>query len=81
MIASLEYELELDLVPQLDHDAHTTDGRNRRVQVKATFKDTLTFKTRPDYYLGFKLYRDGRFEEVFNGPGRLIQERYSLGRG
>ena len=49
----------------------------RRVQVKATFKDSLTFKTCPDYYLGFKLYPDGGFDEVFNGPGTLILEQYS----
>jgi hypothetical protein len=80
MIAELEYDLQLDEVSGPDHDAITRIDR-RLVQVKATFKDSLTFKTCPDYYLGFKLYPDGRFEEVFNGPGRLIQERYSARKG
>src|SRR5687768_5878313 len=66
VIAALEYDLTLDMVSQPDHDACCADGR--RVQIKATFKDSLTFKTCPDYYLGFKLYPDGRYEEVFNGP-------------
>jgi len=79
MIAELEYDLTLDEVSAADHDAQTRDGR--RVQIKATFKDSLTFKTCPDYYLGFKLYPDGRFEEVFNGPGRLIQRRYAERKG
>ena len=75
VIAELEYDVILHEVSQPDHDGNTTDGRN--VQVKATFKDSLTFKTTPDYYLGFKLYSDGRYEEIFNGPGQLIQERFS----
>ena len=79
MIAEFEYDLTLDEVSAADHDAKTRDGR--RVQIKATFKDSLTFKTCPDYYLGFKLYPDGHFEEVFNGPGRLIQRRYAERKG
>lgn len=75
VIAELQYDLILDEVSVPDHDAQMPDGG--RVQIKATFKDSLTFKTCPDYYLGFKLYQDGRSEEVFNGPGRLILEKYS----
>ena len=74
VIAELEYDVILHTVSQPKHDAVTSDGRN--VQIKATFKDSLTFKTIPDYYLGFKLYPDGRHDEVFNGPGRLIFDRY-----
>ena len=66
VIAELEYDLTLDKVSAPDHDAQMRDGR--RVQIKATFKDSLTFKKCPDYYLGFKLYPDGTFDEVFNGP-------------
>jgi hypothetical protein len=61
------------------HDGITSDGRN--VQVKATFKNSLTFKTVPDYYLGFRLHPDGRYEEVFNGPGNLIYKRYASRKG
>src|SRR5579864_8849265 len=63
VIAELEYDLTLDRVSQRDHDA--TDRAGRRVQIKATFKDSLTFKTCPDFYLGFWLKSDGSFEEVF----------------
>ena len=75
VIAELEYDLTLDEVSVPDHDAQMSDGR--RVQIKATFKDSLTFTTCPDYYLGFKLHSDGGFEEVFNGPGKLILEQFS----
>ncbi|MBV8659962.1 MAG: hypothetical protein JO142_19250 [Burkholderiales bacterium] len=79
VIAERDYDLTLHEVSQPDHDAVTTDGRN--VQIKATFKDSLTFKTTPDYYLGFKLYPDGRCEEIFNGPGHLIHGRYAHRKG
>ncbi len=79
VIAALEYDLVFHDVSQPIHDATTLDGRN--VQIKATFKDSLTFKTVPDYYLGLKLYPDGRHEEVFNGPGKVIYDRYSKRKG
>jgi hypothetical protein len=74
VIASLEYDVELFDVLRKGHDGQTTDGR--LVQVKATFKDSLTFKSVPDYYLGIKLYEDGRYEEIYNGPGKVIYEKY-----
>jgi hypothetical protein len=57
----------------------TSDGR--KVQIKATFKDTLTYRTEPDYYLGLQLFRDGRHEVVFNGPGRVIAEAFKHRHG
>ena len=75
VIAALEYDIELydRLVP--GHDGETSDGR--RVQVKATFKSSLTFTTIPDYYLGFKLHENGRHDLVYNGPGQAIFDRFS----
>jgi hypothetical protein len=75
VIAALEYDVVLDDISQANHDGKTSDGRN--VQIKATFKDSLTFKTIPEYYLGFKLYEDGRHEEVFNGPGQIISDHFA----
>jgi uncharacterized protein DUF6998 len=51
------------------HDGETKDGR--KVQIKATMKENLTFPADhiPDYFLGIKINRDGSFVEVFNGPG------------
>lgn len=79
IVAELEYDLILDEVSAPNHDAKTPDGR--LVQIKATFKDSLTFKTCPEYYLGLRLYADGHFDEVFNGPGRVIQDRYLERKG
>jgi hypothetical protein len=79
VIAALEYDVVLYEVSQPDHDATTPNGR--RIQIKATFKDSLTFKTTSDYYLGFKLFPDGQYEEVFNGPGSIIYERFKHRKG
>lgn len=79
VIGALEYDIRLDETSQPNYDGTTSDGR--RVQIKATFRDQLTFKTVPDYYLGFKLKPDGTYEEVFNGPGSLIFDHYSHRKG
>jgi len=78
-IAQRDYQLMLydKLVP--GYDAETLDGR--LVQIKATFKKSLTFKTVPDYYIGLKLNKDGSYEEIFNGPGSVIQSRYGHRKG
>lgn len=79
IIAELEYDITLDEVSQPAYDGVSSDGK--RVQVKATFKDSLTFKGTPDYFLGFKLFPDGRYEEIYNGPGHFIFDRYAHRHG
>jgi hypothetical protein len=78
-IAALEYDIQLYKRQQADHDGETSN--DRKIQVKATFKNSLTFTAVPDFYLGFKLFNDGRHEEIFNGPGRMIYERYKHRKG
>lgn len=79
ILAELVYDIKLDDVSQPDHDATTTDGK--RVQVKATFKNSLTFKTTPELYLGIRINKDGTFEEIFNDPGVLIHDEFSERKG
>lgn len=73
VVASLAYDLTLNEGLTKHHDAVTRDGRN--VQIKTTFGTSLTFPVHhvPDYYLGIRMNRDGTFEEIYNGPGHLIQ--------
>ncbi|MBC8737178.1 hypothetical protein F6X40_10195 [Paraburkholderia sp. UCT31] len=79
VIAALEYDLQIDDTSREKHDGVCSDGR--LVQVKATFQNSLTFGSVPDYYLGFQLREDGTFEEIYNGPGAPIFERYSHRKG
>lgn len=79
IVAAAEFDITLDAVSQATHDGVTSDGR--RVQIKATFKESLTFRTEPDYYLGLQLFRGGRHDVVFNGPGRIITEAFGHRKG
>ena len=78
-IVQRDYDITLFEGLVRDYDGQTSCGR--KVQIKATFKDSLTFKKIPDYYLGIKIHGDGSYEEIFNGPGSLIAEQYSHRKG
>jgi hypothetical protein len=75
IIAAAEFDIILDDVGRAIHDGRTSDGRE--VQIKATFQNHLTFRTTPQLYLGFKLFRDGGHEVIFNGPGQTIFDHYA----
>lgn len=74
VIAGLHYDITLDETSRALHDATTPTGRH--VQIKATFKDHLTFGKVPEIYLGLRLHPNGRHEEIYNGPGKLIAEHF-----
>lgn len=71
ILVESEYDVTLYESLQKHHDAETPDGR--KVQIKATMQDSLTFPVdhEPDYYLGIEIHSDGTFSEVFNGPARI----------
>jgi len=74
VLAEENYEIVLFDNIQPLYDATTLD--NKMVQIKATFKDKLTFPTEhiPELFLGLKLNTDGSFNEIYNGPGKYIKE-------
>ncbi|GAA0833394.1 hypothetical protein GCM10009112_21780 [Marinomonas arenicola] len=78
-IVQRDYDITLYEYLAKDYDGETSDGR--KVQIKATFKESLTFKKVPDYYLGIKIHEDGSYEEIFNGPGSVIASEYSHRKG
>lgn len=81
-IAAREFDIILDATPDSSHqksrphyDAVTRVG-GRNVQIKATFKDSLTFTTTPELYLGLRINADGSHRVIYNGAGQLIFDRY-----
>ncbi len=74
VIAQDAYHIKLYEGLQKHHDGVTPD--DRRVQIKATMQNSLTFPVDhvPDYYLGIKINVDGTFREIFNGPGKIASE-------
>jgi len=73
-IVQRDYDVELYDVLVEGYDGETSDGR--LVQIKATFKESLTFRTVPDYYIGIKIHEDGSYTEIYNGPSEPIQGKY-----
>ena len=50
------------------HDAVSEDGKY--VQIKATQINRISISSEPDYLIVIKLFLDGSWEEVYNGPGK-----------
>lgn len=67
---------DVTLHEKVEHHHDAIDSQGRRVQIKATMQDSLTFPAShtPDYYVGIKIARDGTFTEIFNGRGELARE-------
>jgi hypothetical protein len=80
VLAVQHYAITLTTTQTAVHDAVTDDGR--KVQIKATMKDSLTFPCgdAPDYYIGLKILEDGTPLEVYNGPGAIIKKKVLAGR-
>jgi hypothetical protein len=79
VIAARDYDIVLDEKQRTGSDARMPDGRD--VQIKATFKDSLTFRTETAFYLGLKFEADGTYKEVFNGPGSVAASAFSHRKG
>ena len=76
ILAAEKYLIELNEGLTKHHDAICIDGTNRKVQIKATMKESLTFPCDhvPDNLLGIKIHKDGSIEEIYNGPGDKVKE-------
>lgn len=75
-----DYDLELYEGLEKHHDGETSDGR--RVQIKTTMKNSLTFPVDhiPHYYIGIKVNSDGSYTEIFNGPGAIAWKAVKKGK-
>lgn len=69
VMAERLYGLDLYKPSHAVHDGMSPDGR--LVQVKTTQGSRIALGERPEHLLVFKVDRDGKFEEVFNGPGEI----------
>lgn len=60
------------------HDAFFMKEKEKMVQIKTTFKKSLTFpcdpKKKPQFYLGIQYSEVDGFCVVYNGPGEKIAE-------
>ena len=77
ILAAEKYLIELNEGLTKHHDAICIDGTNRKVQIKATMKESLTFPCDhvPDFLLGIRIDSLGNLEEIFNGPGKMVKNQ------
>ena len=80
LFAARDFDITLDRRSRARHDA-VTNTCGRDVQIKATFKDHLSFGKEPVLYLGLKLERDGTYEVIFNGPGHVLSKAFERRKG
>ena len=69
VLAAYRYGLELLPASAERHDARTPSGA--LVQIKATQGKRVSLRSEPDHLIVLLITRDGRAEEIFNGPGSL----------
>ncbi len=74
ILVEQNYDIKLYKKLKKHYDGETPEGR--KVQIKTTMKNSLTFPCDhiPAYYLGIKVCKDGSHEEIFNGPGKIIKK-------
>ena len=70
VIVAEHYGLKLLPNSYEKHDAISPEGKY--VQIKATQVKGVSISSEPDYAIVIKLFPDGSWEEIYNGPGKLI---------
>ena len=70
LIVAEHYGLELLPNSTETHDAVSSAGEY--VQIKATQINRISISSEPDYLIVIKLFSDGSWEEVYNGPGKPV---------
>jgi hypothetical protein len=77
VVAEELFQIKLHDKLKKHYDAVTTYEPKLNIQIKATFKESLTYNHAPDYFIGIKLDKGGDFQVVYNGPGKYIQEVFA----
>ena len=81
VIAEELFQIKLHEKLKQHYDAVTLYKPELNIQIKASFKESLTYNHNPDYYIGIKLYENGEFRVVYNGPGKNIHEEFKHRKG
>lgn len=68
------YALDLKTASNKGFDAVTKCGLE--IEIKATQSNSVGFRCHPQHTIVIKIMPDGSFEEIYNGPGKLIWEQF-----
>lgn len=64
-----KYYYGIDLYPP-SNKGHDGTWRGRKVQIKATQRNSVDLKGETELLLVLKIYPDGTFDEIYNGDGK-----------
>ena len=74
VLAAHHYGLELLPSSSKVHDAVSKDGRKTKVQIKATQRNSVALRSKPEHLLVLLILKGGTIKEMYNGPGELVWE-------
>jgi len=69
------YELDLMTASNKGYDAITCSGK--QVEIKATQSTSAAFRSEPEHIIVIKIFPNGSFEEIYNGPGSIVWQQFS----
>ncbi|MCC4834537.1 hypothetical protein LMH66_17970 [Shewanella sp. 10N.7] len=69
------YGLELITASNKGFDAIARDGKE--VEIKATQAKSVAFRSEPEHTIIIKILPNGKFEEAYNGPGKLVWKQFA----
>ncbi len=74
VLVAEKYDLKLMPASNKGFDAKTKSGK--QVEIKATQKNSVAFRSNCQHAIVIKINSDGTFTEVYNGPGQLIWDEF-----
>ena len=69
------YNLELMTASNKGYDAVSRSGQ--QIEIKATQSKSVAFRHEPEFAIVIKISPNGTFEEIYNGPGKLVWSQFS----
>lgn len=67
-------KFNLTLLPNSTKTHDAKDSEGRYYQIKATQTDKISLSSEPDFLIVIKLYPDGTWNVIYNGPGKPVWE-------
>ena len=67
----------LDLMPASNKGYDAIAPNGMQVEIKATQSKSVAFRSEPEHTIIIKILPDGTFDEVYNGPGRLVWQQFA----
>ena len=63
-------------MPASNKGFDATSSCGKQVEIKATQANSTAFRSEPEHAIVIKIFPDGTFEEIYNGPGKLVWDQF-----